>query len=106
MARPPVPRMGPIDILFLYPRSVISGTIRVPRRAVDPIEEPDSVAKAVPPATVTYDKRAGALPIIFSIALNIRVARPEWKKSSPISKNIGIGTIAKIVIFANALSVS
>ena len=53
MASPPVPRMGPIDICFLYPRRDISGTINDPNSAVDPMEEPDRVAKAVPPATVT-----------------------------------------------------
>ena len=53
MASPPVPRMGPIDICFLYPRRDISGTINDPSSAVDPMEEPDRVAKAVPPATVT-----------------------------------------------------
>jgi hypothetical protein len=40
------------------------------------------------------------------MASNILFARPEWKKSSPINKNIGIGTIANIAILAKALSVS
>ncbi|CAI8175945.1 MAG: Uncharacterised protein [SAR116 cluster bacterium] len=53
MASPPVPRMGPMDMCFLYPRRDISGTISDPRSAVDPIDDPDRVAKAVPPATVT-----------------------------------------------------
>jgi len=53
IARPPVPRIGPMDICFLYPRSVISGTIRLPSNAVEPIDDPDSVENAVPPRTVT-----------------------------------------------------
>jgi len=53
IAKPPVPRIGPIDICFLYPRAVISGTIRLPSKAVDPIEDPDNVENAVPPSTVT-----------------------------------------------------
>ncbi len=50
--------------------------MRVPSSAVLPIDEPESVAKAVPPATVTYESRAGTRPISFSTALNMRSARP------------------------------
>ena len=52
IASPPVPRMGPITMCFLYPRLVISGTIREPSIAVLAMLEPDSVANSVPPTTV------------------------------------------------------
>ena len=53
MARPPVPRIGPMDMCFLYPRRFISGTISEPSSAVEPMDDPDSVEKPVPPRTVT-----------------------------------------------------
>ena len=53
IASPPVPKIGPMLMYDLYPRRDISGTIKEPNKAVDPIDEPDSVENAVPPRTVT-----------------------------------------------------
>ena len=52
IAKPPVPKIGPMDIWPLYPRFVISGTISEPIIAVLAMVDPDKVAKIVPPATV------------------------------------------------------
>ena len=52
IARPPVPKIGPIDICLLYPRRCISGTMREPNIAVLAIDEPVRVEKIDPPATV------------------------------------------------------
>ena len=52
IARDPVARIGPMTSAFLYPRLRISGIKVVPSIAVLAIEDPDSVAKSVPPATV------------------------------------------------------
>ena len=76
MAKPPVPKIGPIAICFLYPRFCISGTIRDPNNAVAPSEDPERVAKAVPPATVTKDNLPGIRPINRSTAENILFAKP------------------------------
>ena len=69
-----------------------------PSSAHDPMLEPAGPAKAVPPIRVTNESRAGTLPSSLSAALKQRPASPVWKKSSPISRNIGIGTRAKLVI--------
>ena len=53
---------------------------------------PDNVANTVPPATVRYDNRPGSRPKSASNASNTRTASPVWKKSSPISRNSGMGT--------------
>ena len=68
--------MGPIDICFLYPLFSISGTIRDPSKAVAPNDDPERVANAVPPATVTKDNLPGILPINLSTAENILFANP------------------------------
>src|SRR5262245_23378188 len=60
--------------------------------------EPAGPANAVPPISVTNESRAGTLPSSLSAASKQRRARPVWKKSSPISRNMGIGTSAKLVI--------
>ena len=68
--------------------------------------EPAGPANAVPPISVTKERRAGTLPSSLSAALKQRPASPVWKKSSPISRNIGIGTSAKLVIAPKPLLIT
>src|SRR2546430_4214204 len=77
-----------------------------PSSAHEPMLDPAGPAKAVPPIKVTNESRAGTLPSSLSAALKQRPARPVWKKSSPISTNIGIGTSAKLVIAPKPLLIT
>ena len=45
--------IGPIDRYLLYPRRIMSGTMRVPSSAQAPMDEPAGPANAVPPISVT-----------------------------------------------------
>src|SRR5436190_16122596 len=69
-----------------------------PSSAQEPMLEPAGPANAVPPISVTKDRRAGTSPSSLSAASKQRRARPVWKNSAPISRNIGIGTSANEVI--------
>ena len=61
MARPPLPRIGPRLICFLYPRFSISGTRVDPSMATLPMVAPVSTANSTPPATAK-PPRAGSPP--------------------------------------------
>ena len=55
------------------------------------IDEPVSVEKIEPPATVRKQSRPGSRPNSTSKPSNTRIARPVWKNSEPIMMNIGTG---------------
>src|SRR5690606_2539617 len=71
--------------------------------AVLAMDEPDKVAKVVPPRILTMDSLPGTREIMRSMESMALKANPVWNSTSPIRTNNGIGVKQKLPIEAEVL---
>ena len=106
IAKPPLARIGPIDIGRRYPRRSMSGSRTVPSTAVLATVEPLRLENTVPETTVRMLRRPGRRPSSLSSASIALSATPECHRISPISTNSGIGSSVKLCTDWNMLRAS
>ena len=95
MAKPPLPKIGPRLIGFLYPCFSISGISEDPSIATLARLVPVRVEKRVPTATASRLNLPGIRPIHLSRVSIMTGAMPEWNMSSPIRMKSGTGSNMK-----------
>ena len=97
IANPPLPRIGPRDMGFPYPRFSISGTKEEPSSATLPILLPVRAAKSTPPPTANRANLPFKLPNHLSSASRRFTPIPEWNIISPITRNKATGTKVNVL---------
>ena len=92
MARPPLPRMGPRLMDFLYPCASIEGARAEPNMATLARLVPVKVENRVPTATASKLSLPGNCPSHLSRAFIKVGAMPVWNITSPMRMKRGTGS--------------